>query len=138
MVTVRSLCRFGLSGQLNPAPMPTTRPAATRAASLGRQRLLSTASANQPPASPTAKLTNGAPQSGANQRSGDSAWLNAQRPQGKPPNGSRSRTDSSATHSAPTATGAHRVRWATGSSAPRPARYQVWENTSTNQGAAPT
>ncbi len=48
----------------------------------------------------------GAPPSAANQRSGDSAWLNASRPHGNPPKGSRSRSASCSTHAAPAHDGA--------------------------------
>ncbi len=60
-----------------------------------------------PPSTATAKVSSGCPPSAANQRSGESAWLNASRPHGKPPNGARSRTASSSTHAAPIHAGAH-------------------------------
>jgi hypothetical protein len=78
-----------------------------------------TAAARPAPASATAAVTSGAPPSGANQRSGESAWLNAHRPHGKPPNGNRSRSASSVTQAAAVHNGAQRIRPRTVSAAPR-------------------
>ena len=96
------------------------------------------AAASRLPASATAKVTSGAPPSGANHFSGDSAWLNAHRPHGKPPNGNRSRTASSVTQSAATPTGHQRNRCTSGSAAAIAAVYQVSANTRISQGTAPT
>ena len=58
-----------------------------------------TAAAATAPTSATPKVTAGAPPSAARWTSGESAWLNASRAQGNPPNGVRSRSASCATHS---------------------------------------
>ena len=61
-------------------------------------------SASRPPPA-TANVTSGAPPSAANRSAGESPWLNASRPHGKPPNGIRSRRASWPTQSTPVASG---------------------------------
>src|SRR5690606_23936379 len=61
--------------------------------------------ASTPPASATAAETSGAPPSAAKPSSGPSVWLNANRPQGNPPNGIRERSASCPTHSRLVASG---------------------------------
>ncbi len=63
------------------------------------------ASASRPPTAATPNVTSGAPPSAASRSSGESAWLNASRPHGKPPNGVRSRSASCSTQSTPVTSG---------------------------------
>ncbi len=70
---------------------------------------------SSPPTSATANVTSGAPPSAARRSSGDSSWLNANRPHGNPPNGVRSRSASCPTQSSPVTAGhAQRLRSASG------------------------
>jgi hypothetical protein len=54
------------------------------------------------PTAATAAVTSGAPPSEASGVNGPSAWLNASRPQGNPPNGARPRSASWPTQTAAT------------------------------------
>ena len=90
---------------------PPRRPRRPRRAGRRRRpdRGPAAAGADAPPGRParaarrpraTANVTSGAPPSAASRSSGESPWLNASRPHGKPPNGVRSRSASCSTHSA--------------------------------------
>ncbi len=81
-----------------------------------------TASASSAPVSATTKLSSGAPPSVTNDRNAPVGWLNASRPQGKPPNGCRPRSASSATQSEAVHNGQYRSRCATASAPPSTAR----------------
>src|SRR5262245_42444368 len=82
-----------------------------------RQRVRA-ASASRQPDNAVTKLTSGAPPSAAYPVNGELVWLKATLAQGKPPNGTRPRTDSAATHSAAVQTGQPRSRRTTASAAP--------------------
>lgn len=83
-----------------------------------RRHTVSPAKANSPPARATAKLTSGAPPSAASGVNGEWVLAKASRPQGKPPNGTRSRAHSSATHRQAPHTGHPRSREVRASPAP--------------------
>ena len=74
--------------------------------------------ASRAPASATAKVTSGAPPSAASGVNGEPVLAKASRPQGKPPNGSRSRAHSSATHRQAAHSGPPGSREVTASAAP--------------------
>ena len=98
------------SGTSSPAAINATAPSASPAprSTDGRVRTRhgrQAAVTSRPPATATAKVTSGAPPRAANRSSGESPWLNATRPHGKPPNGVRSRSASCATHSTPVTSG---------------------------------
>ena len=64
----------------------------------------------RPPASATTNVSSGAPPTEAYLVKGEADWLNASRPQVNPPNGSRPRSASSATHRQAAHIGARRSR----------------------------
>jgi hypothetical protein len=90
------------------------------------------------PASAVANVTSGAPPYADSQASGDSAWANASRPQGKPPNGPRSRAASCATHSAAAHSGQPGSRAVTASPAPSAATKAASAAARINHGSGPT
>src|SRR5690606_4805195 len=101
-----------------------------------------TAAASRPPIVATAKLTSGAPPRDASHTKGESAWLNASLPQGKPPNGCLDRNASCAVHSAPVSNGQDQTqRSATrlhhAAAAPNNATNAAWDRASTSHGHQP-
>ena len=104
----------------SPAAATTARAGQTSAVRW-RVQAVRISQARAAPVRATTKLSTGAPPTAAQPASGAAAWLMASRPQGKPPNGKRSRSASRATHQPATATGQpgsrSNSRWATASTA---------------------
>ena len=93
--------------------------------------------ARDPPSSATASVTAGAPPRAASGVSRLSPWLKASRPQGKPPNGTRSRAASSSTHSGAVHTPQPGSLPASASPAPRGAKNSACSSANANHAPGP-
>ena len=89
------------------------------------------------PTAATASVTSGAPPTAANGVSGVWPWLKASRPQGKPPNGSRSRRASSPTQSSADQSGQAFNRLTAASAEPRRARNSASSRARANHASGP-
>src|SRR5450631_3136818 len=104
-----------------------------------------TPAANRAPTSATPKVTAGAPPRAASPARGESAWLNARRPQGNPPNGVVSRRASCATQADATTSGRtlpapprDGPRWSRAQARPSSAMYRDSSTARAIHGSAPT